>query len=64
MYIKLGFKFNGQRFNEKEWAVKIYQKLLNEEYLMELNYWENIKRDMHKFIKNVTNINMTIIAHI
>jgi len=38
MYIKLGFKFNGQRFNEKEWAVKIYQKLLNEEYLMELNY--------------------------
>ena len=38
IYEKLGFRFNGQRFDEKEWAVKIYQKLLNEEYIMELNY--------------------------
>ena len=38
IYEKLGFRFNGERFDEKEWAVKIYQKLLNEEYIMELNY--------------------------
>jgi diamine N-acetyltransferase len=38
MYENLGFKFNGQRFDENKWAVKIYQKLLNEEYIMELNY--------------------------
>ena len=38
IYEKLGFKFNGKRFDENEWAVKIYQKLLNEEYIMELNY--------------------------
>ena len=38
IYEKLGFRFNGQRLDEKEWAVKIYQKLLNEEYIMELNY--------------------------
>ena len=38
IYEKLGFKFNGQRFDEREWAVKIYQKLLNEEFIMELDY--------------------------
>ena len=38
IYEKLGFRFNGERFDEKEWAVKIYQKLLNEEFIMELNY--------------------------
>ena len=38
IYEKLGFRFNGHRLDEREWAVKIYQKLLNEEYIMELNY--------------------------
>jgi diamine N-acetyltransferase len=38
IYENLGFKFNGQRFDENKWAVKVYQKLLNEEYIMELNY--------------------------
>ena len=38
IYEKLGFKFNGKRFDEINWAVKIYQELLNEEYIMELNY--------------------------
>ena len=38
IYEKFGFKFNGQRLDEKEWAVKIYQELLNEEYIMELIY--------------------------
>lgn len=36
IYEKLGFRFNGQRFDEREWAVKVYRNLLNEEYLMEL----------------------------
>lgn len=36
IYEKYGFKFNGQKLDEKEWAVKIYRELLNEEYLMEL----------------------------
>ena len=38
IYEKLGFKFNGKRFDEINWAVKIYQELLYEEYIMELNY--------------------------
>jgi diamine N-acetyltransferase len=38
IYEKLGFKFNGQRYDEKTWAVKVYQDLLNEEYPMELSY--------------------------
>jgi diamine N-acetyltransferase len=38
LYEKFGFTFNGKRLDENTWAVKVYQKLLNEEYIMELNY--------------------------
>ena len=38
IYEKLGFKFNGKGFDEINWAVKVYQELLNEEHIMELNY--------------------------
>jgi diamine N-acetyltransferase len=38
LYEHFGFTFNGKRLDENMWAVKVYQKLLNEEYIMELQY--------------------------
>jgi len=38
IYEKSGFKFNGQKLEDVDWALKIYRELLNEEFIMELNY--------------------------